>query len=110
MSNETIRLSLRHFLSQKRWHFHKNTHSWVENECCCPHTGNISKLTLLKNNYDYDDDDDDDNDDMMMIMMVDVQKEVGWWLRQMEIESNDVDDNGYNEGKWLCSFTDDFDD
>ena len=30
------RLRSRHFLSQKLWHFHKNTRSCVENECCCP--------------------------------------------------------------------------
>ena len=29
-------------VSKKLWHFHKNTRSCVENECCCPRTVNIS--------------------------------------------------------------------
>ena len=43
-----VPLRSRHFLSQKFWHFHKNTRSCVENECCCPRTVNISnvKFTL----------------------------------------------------------------
>ena len=40
MSTSTMRS--RHFLSQTLWHFHKNTRSCVENECCCPRTVNIS--------------------------------------------------------------------
>ena len=34
----------RHFLSQKLWHFHKNTRSCVENECCWPRTVNVSNV------------------------------------------------------------------
>ena len=34
----------RHFLSQKLWHFRKNTRSCVENECCCPCTVTISSV------------------------------------------------------------------
>ena len=35
-----------HFLSQKFWHFRKNTSSCVENDCCCPHTVNISNVNF----------------------------------------------------------------
>ena len=47
-----VPLRSRHFLSQKLWHFHKNTRSCVENEFCCPGTVNISNVnfTLKKNN------------------------------------------------------------
>ena len=41
-----VPLRLRHFLSQKLWHFHKNIHSCVENECCCPYTVNISNVNF----------------------------------------------------------------
>ena len=34
------------FLSQKLWHFHKNTRSYVENECCCPRTVYTSNITF----------------------------------------------------------------
>ena len=34
------------FLSQKLWHFPKNTRSCVENECCCPRTVNISNVNF----------------------------------------------------------------
>ena len=47
-----VPLRSRHFLSQKLWHFHKNTRSCVENECCCPRTVNISNVKFtLKNCY-----------------------------------------------------------
>ena len=36
----------RHCLSQKIWHFHKNTRSCVENECCCPRAVNISNVNF----------------------------------------------------------------
>ena len=39
-----VPLRSRHFLSQKLWHFHKNIRSCVENECCCPRTGNSSNV------------------------------------------------------------------
>ena len=39
------------FLSQKLWHFHKNTRSYVENECCCPRTGYTYVNLILKNIY-----------------------------------------------------------
>ena len=29
------------------WYFHKNIRLWVENECCCPHTINISKVNFI---------------------------------------------------------------
>ena len=35
-------------LRSRLWHFPKNTHSCVENECCCPRTVNISSVNLLK--------------------------------------------------------------
>ena len=41
-----VALRSRHFLSQNRWHFHKNTRSCVENECCCPRTVNISNVNF----------------------------------------------------------------
>ena len=41
-----VPLRSRHFLSQKLWHFHKNTRSCVENECCCPRTVNISNVNF----------------------------------------------------------------
>ena len=39
------------FLSQKLWHFHKNTSSCVENECCCPRTVNISNVNFTSKTY-----------------------------------------------------------
>ena len=36
----------RQLLSRKLWHFHKNTRSCVENECCYPRTVNISNLNF----------------------------------------------------------------
>ena len=42
-----VPLRSRHFLSQKLWHFHKNTRSCVENECCCPRTVNISNVNFI---------------------------------------------------------------
>ena len=36
----------RHFLSQKLWHFHKNIHWCVENECWCMRTVNISNVNF----------------------------------------------------------------
>ena len=39
-------LRSRHFLYQKLWSFHKNTHSCVENECCCPCTANILNVNF----------------------------------------------------------------
>ena len=44
-------LRSRHFLSQKRRHFHKNTRSCVENECCCPRAVNISTVNLKISNH-----------------------------------------------------------
>ena len=41
-----VPLRSRHFLSQKLWHFHNNTSSYVENESCCPHTVNISNVNF----------------------------------------------------------------
>ena len=43
-----VRVSLRsmYYLSQKLWHFHKNTRSCVENQCCCPRTVNISNVNF----------------------------------------------------------------
>ena len=41
-----VPLGLRHFLSQRRWHFHKNTRSCVKNECCCPCTVSTSNYNL----------------------------------------------------------------
>ena len=41
-----VPLRWRHFLSQKLWHFHKNTRLCVENECCCPRTVNISNVNF----------------------------------------------------------------
>ena len=43
----------RHFLSQKLWHFHKNTHPCVENECCCPRRVNILNVNFTSNIYIY---------------------------------------------------------
>ena len=34
------------FSVSKLWHFHKNTRSCVENECCCPRTVNISNVNF----------------------------------------------------------------
>ena len=42
----SVPLRSRHFLSQKLWHFHKDTCSCVENECCCPCTVNISNFNF----------------------------------------------------------------
>ena len=36
----------RYFLSQKLRHFHKNTRSCVENECCCPCTVNMTNVNF----------------------------------------------------------------
>ena len=36
----------RHFLSQNVWHLHKNIHSLVENELCCPREVNISNVNF----------------------------------------------------------------
>ena len=41
-----VPLRSRHFLFQNLWHFHKNIFSWVENECCCPHTVNFYKYKV----------------------------------------------------------------
>ena len=41
-----VPLRSRHFLSQKLWHFHKNIHSFVENECCRLHTVNIPNVNF----------------------------------------------------------------
>ena len=42
-----VPLTSRHFfLSLKRWHFHKNTRSCVENECCYPRTISISNVNF----------------------------------------------------------------
>ena len=41
-----VPLRSRHFLSQKLWHFDKDTRSCVENECCCPRTVNISNVNF----------------------------------------------------------------
>ena len=41
-----VPLRSRHILSQKRWHFHKNTRSCIENEWCGPHTVNISNVNF----------------------------------------------------------------
>ena len=38
----------RHFLSQNVWHLHKNIHSLVENEWCCPREVNISNVNFLQ--------------------------------------------------------------
>ena len=47
-----VRLRSRPFLSQKLWHFHRNTRSFVKNKCCCPRTVNISNVNFtLKNIY-----------------------------------------------------------
>ena len=43
-----VLLKLRHFLSQKLRHFDNDTCSRVENECCCPHTVNISNVNFIK--------------------------------------------------------------
>ena len=48
-----VPLRSRHFLSQKLWHFLKNTRSCVENECCCPCTVNISNVNFTSNIYIY---------------------------------------------------------
>ena len=39
-----VPLRLRHFQSQKLWHFHKDMRSCVKNECCCRCTVNISNV------------------------------------------------------------------
>ena len=44
-----VPLKSRHFLPQKLWHFHKNTRSCVENECCCPCTVKISNVNFTSN-------------------------------------------------------------
>ena len=41
-----VPLRSRHFLSQKLWHFHKNTGPCVENECSCPRTVKISNVNF----------------------------------------------------------------
>ena len=41
-----VLLRSKHFLPQNLWHFHKNTRSCVENECCCPRTVNISNVNV----------------------------------------------------------------
>ena len=41
-----VPLRSRHEVSQKLWHFLKNTRSCVENECCCPRTVNISNVNF----------------------------------------------------------------
>ena len=41
-----VPLRLRHFLSRKLWHFHKNIRSCVETKCCCPRTLNISNINF----------------------------------------------------------------
>ena len=42
----------RHFLSQKLWHFHKNSRSCVQNECCSKSTDNISSVNFtFKNTF-----------------------------------------------------------
>ena len=33
--------------------FHKHICSWVENECCCLHTDNISNVNFTLNTYMY---------------------------------------------------------
>ena len=35
----------------KNFHFHKNTRSCVENECCCPRTVNISNVNFSNVNF-----------------------------------------------------------
>ena len=47
-----VPLKLRHFLSQKLWHFHKNIRSCVENECWCPRTVYISNVNFTSKNID----------------------------------------------------------
>ena len=42
-----VPLRSRHSLSQKSWHFPKNTRSCVANECCCPSTVNISNVNFI---------------------------------------------------------------
>ena len=42
----------RHFLSLNLQHFHKNIRSWVENECCCPRTVNISNVNFTSNKFE----------------------------------------------------------
>ena len=37
------------FCLKNFWHFHKNTRLCVENECCCPHTVNISNVNFKSN-------------------------------------------------------------
>ena len=41
-----VPLRSRHFLSQKLWHFPKNTRPYVENEWFCPRTVNISNVNF----------------------------------------------------------------
>ena len=40
-----------HFLPQKNWHFHKNTRSCVENECCCLPKISISNVNFTLKKY-----------------------------------------------------------
>ena len=46
-----VPLRSRHFLFQKLCHFHKNTRSCIENECCCPCTANISNVKFTSKIY-----------------------------------------------------------
>ena len=39
-------------VSKKLWHFQKNIHSCVENECCCLHTVNISNVNFTSKIFD----------------------------------------------------------
>ena len=41
-----VPLRLRHFQSQKLWHFHRNIRLCVENEFCCPHKVCISNVNF----------------------------------------------------------------
>ena len=46
----------RHVMSKKFRHFHKNIRSWIENECCCPRTINMSNVVFTSKivfNYVY---------------------------------------------------------
>ena len=49
--NWWVPLRSRHFLSQKLWHFLKNTRSCVKNECCCPRTVSISNVNFTLKIY-----------------------------------------------------------
>ena len=46
VSGVRVPLRSRHFLSLNLRHFHENIRSWVENECCCPRTVNISNVNF----------------------------------------------------------------